>query len=281
MDGQPLKGNSSFSTENTVFFNKTEGRVHDNMEIWDRRTRTLQGELRKNMKARRSMPEASSVILFVRAPERGKVKSRLAAAIGERMALEIYKGFVLDIMETLKRGHYPFRIFFSPRNAEDRVTNWLGRDCMYSPQRGSDIGKKMENAFVQSFSEGSERVVLIGSDIPDLPNSIIHRAFSSLDKSDAVLGPASDGGYYLIGFKKTSFFPDVFHGIPWSTPSVYRETTEVFRRSNYRVHILRQWNDVDTLDDLRALFSRNKDTDFRASRSMSLCKKIFHGIRDE
>jgi len=238
-------------------------------------------EMREDMKARRSMSEGSSVILFVRSPERGRVKSRLAAAIGGKMALEIYKGFVLDIVETLKEGPYPFRIFFYPGNAREKVTNWLGKDFTYSPQRGSGIGEKMENAFVQSFSMGVERAVLIGSDIPDLPNSVIHRAFSSLDKSDAVLGPASDGGYYLIGFKKASFLPDVFHGIPWSTSSVYRETIEVFRLSKYRVHILRHWNDVDTLDDLRALVTRNQDTDFRASRSMSLCRRIFHGILDE
>ena len=241
----------------------------------------FEGELRKDMRARRSMSEGSSVILFVRSPEKGKVKSRLAASIGGKVALEIYKGFVLDIVETLKEGPYPFRIFFYPGSSGERVVKWLGKDFVYVPQRGAGIGKRMENAFVQSFSMGVERAVLIGSDIPDLPNSVIHRAFSSLDKSDAVLGPASDGGYYLIGFKKASFLPDVFHGIPWSTSSVYRETIEVFRLSKYRVHILRHWNDVDTLDDLRALVTRNQDTDFRASRSMSLCRRIFHGILDE
>ena len=233
------------------------------------------------MKARRSMSEGSSVVLFVRSPERGRVKSRLAAAIGGKMAREIYKGFVLDILETLNGGRYPFRIFFYPGNSEERMVKWLGKNFVYVPQRGSGIGKRMENAFAESFSMGAQKVVLIGSDIPDLPNSIIHRAFLSLGKSDAVLGPASDGGYYLIGFKKTSFLPDVFHGIPWSTPFVYRETMGVFRRSKYRVHILRQWNDVDTLDDLRALVTRNQDTDFRASRSMSLCRNIFHGIHNE
>lgn len=227
------------------------------------------------------MSEGSSVILFVRSPERGKIKSRLAAAIGRKMALEIYKGFVLDILETLKWGRYSFRIFFYPENSGEGMVKWLGKDFMYSPQQGSDIGKRMENAFVQSFSEGSERVVLIGSDIPDLPNSVIHRAFSSLDKSDAVLGPASDGGYYLIGFKKASFLPSVFHGIPWSTSSVYQETMEIFRRSRCRVHTLPRWNDVDTLDDLRALFNRNQDTDFRTSRSMSLCRTIFKGTHNE
>lgn len=241
----------------------------------------LEGELGKDMRPRRSMSEGSSVVLFVRSPERGRVKSRLAAAVGGEMALELYKGFVLDIMETLKEGHHPFRIFFYPRSSEERVVRWLGGDFVYAPQRGAGIGRRMENAFVQSFSEGSERVVLIGSDIPDLPNSVIHRAFSSLDKSDAVLGPASDGGYYLIGFKKTSFLPGIFHGIAWGTSSVYRETVEVFRHSKYRVHTLRQWNDVDTLDDLRTLFRRNQDTDFRASHSMSLCRKIFYGILDE
>lgn len=233
------------------------------------------------MKARRSRSEGSSVILFVRSPKRGKVKSRLAAAVGGKTALEVYKGFVLDIVDTLKRGRYPFRIFCYPRSSEERVVNWLGKDFVYAPQQGSDIGKRMENAFVQSFSMGSKRVVLIGSDIPDLPNSIIDRAFSSLNRSDAVVGPASDGGYYLIGFKRSSFLPDVFHGIPWSTPSVFRETMGIFRRFHYRVHTLPQWDDVDTLDDLRALFKRNKNTDFRVSRSMSLCRKIFQGTHDE
>ena len=229
------------------------------------------------MKARRSLSEGSSVILFVRSPERGRVKSRLAAAMGEKMALELYKGFVLDIIETLRQGCYPLRIFFYPRESKDRIEKWMGKDFAYVSQQGSDIGERMGNAFVQSFSEGSEQLVLIGSDIPDLTNSIINRAFSSLHKGDAVLGPASDGGYYLIGFKATSFLPDVFHGIHWSTSSVYRETMEIFRHSKYRVHTLPQWNDVDTLDDLRTLFERNRDTDFRASRSMSLCRKIFSG----
>ncbi|HXX82156.1 MAG TPA: TIGR04282 family arsenosugar biosynthesis glycosyltransferase [Thermodesulfovibrionales bacterium] len=227
------------------------------------------------MKARRSMSGGPSVILFVRSPERGKVKSRLAAAIGKEMALEVYKGFVLDIIETLKKGHYPFRLFFYPRSSEGRVVKWLGKDFVYFPQEGSDIGKRMENAFIQSFSMGSEKVVLIGSDIPDLPNSVIDRAFSSLYKSDAVVGPASDGGYYLIGFKTTSFLPDIFHGIHWSTSSVCQETMAIFRHFQLRVHVLRQWNDVDTFDDLRTLFKRNQHTDFRVSRSMSLCKRIF------
>jgi rSAM/selenodomain-associated transferase 1 len=226
------------------------------------------------------MSEGSSVILFVRSPERGRVKSRLAAAIGDKMALETYKRFVLDILDTLREGSYPFRIFFYPGGSREEMANWLGKDFVYVPQQGSDIGEKMENAFVQSFSMGAEKVVLIGSDIPDLPGSLIDRAFSSLDEGDAVLGPASDGGYYLIGFKAFSFLPAVFHGIPWSTPFVYRGTIEVFHRSRSRVRTLPQWNDVDTLDDLRALFRRNQDTAFRASRSMSLCRKIFQGTRD-
>jgi rSAM/selenodomain-associated transferase 1 len=229
------------------------------------------------MKTGRPISQGSSVILFVRSPERGRVKSRLAAATGGKMALEIYKAFVLDIIETLSKGHYPLRIFFYPGSSGQRVVKWLGKDFVYAPQQGSDIGKRMENAFVQSFSMGFEKAVLIGSDIPDLPISIIDSAFSSLGKNDAVLGPASDGGYYLIGFKKSSFLPHVFHEIPWSTPSVFRETMEIFRLSRYRVHTLPQWNDVDTFDDLRALFHRNRTTEFGRSQSMSLCRKILFG----
>jgi len=219
----------------------------------------------------------SSILLFIKSPEQGRVKSRLALAVDEETALQVYKSFVLDITDTLKERGQPLTICFHPWNSKETVQSWLGKDLSYAPQRGEDLGERMENAFKDSFSEDVEKVVLIGSDIPDLTATMMDEAFSPLELQDAVIGPASDGGYYLIGFRKHAFLPEVFRGIPWSTGSVFQQTMEIFLRSGMRVHVLPEWNDVDTLSDLRALFVRNMDTWFAKSRSMSLCRKIFAG----
>ena len=134
----------------------------------------------------------------------------------------------------------------------------------------------MENAFAHLFSSGFERGLLIGSDIPDLPHELIEEAFSALDEKDAVIGPASDGGYFLIGFRHSTFLRDIFRGIAWSTGSVYRETMEIFEKAGYRVHVLHEWSDVDTIDDLRSLYRRNRNTSFRDSLTMSCCRELFH-----
>lgn len=215
------------------------------------------------------MSDRLSVILFVKTPERGNVKSRLASAVGEECAQHIYKSFILDVLGALERSGNPVRIFFFPPDSGEAMENWLGRACPLMPQTGKDLGERMESAFAQLFSEGGERAVLIGSDIPDLTDSIISSAFESLDHSDAVIGPASDGGYYLIGFKRGTFLPDIFHGITWSTGSVFHDTMKTFERRRYRVEVLPEWRDVDTIDDLLDLFLRNKNTHFNKSGTMT------------
>jgi rSAM/selenodomain-associated transferase 1 len=213
--------------------------------------------------------ENKSVLLFVKSPRKGAVKSRLAATLGETAAQDIYKSFVLDILKTLISGRYPLRIFFYPPDARAEVTNWLGKSFVYMPQRGEDLGARMADAFVQSFSEGLEKLILIGSDVPDLTEAIIDEAFKSLQSNDAVIGPASDGGYYLIGFNKGTFLPDIFTGLMWSTSSIFRQTMKVLQESGCSVHILPECSDVDTVDDLRSFFIRNKDVDFRTSYTLS------------
>ena len=222
------------------------------------------------------MTERPTVVLFVRSPERGKVKSRLASALGEDRALELYKTFVIDILGMLRKGNVPLTVAFSPPNAGAVIIPWLGRELTYIPQRGEDLGKRMDNAFTDAFSRGFGKVVLIGSDIPDLSSAVVNLAFSSLEKNDAVIGPASDGGYYLIGFKSSTFLPEIFHDMEWSTASVYQKTLGILKRAGRLVHVLPEWNDVDTLDDLRSLFIRNRNTDFRGSLTMSYCRTLFH-----
>jgi rSAM/selenodomain-associated transferase 1 len=213
------------------------------------------------------MPDKSIILLFIKAPAKGQVKSRLAATVGDDTALALYRNFILDIVDTLKTTGYPFRVCFSPPEAEDVVKAWIGHPSV--AQKGRDIGEKMEYAFSQVFFEGWHSAVLIGSDIPDLTTAVIREAFASLKKSDAVIGPAADGGYYLIGFNKSAFLPRIFHGIEWSTKSVFHETMSILLASSRRVHQLPTWSDVDTVDDLKALFARNRDTGFDKSRTMA------------
>jgi hypothetical protein len=202
------------------------------------------------------MSDRSAVLLFIKSPEKGKVKSRLAKAIGEDAALDIYKCLVCYTLENLKAGKYLFRLCFYPPDSGAIIKNWLGNTYNYAPQHGRDLGERMKSAFVQAFSDGSEKVLLIGSDIPDLSVSLVDEAFKALDTSDAVIGPAHDGGYYLIGFNRVSFLPDIFQWIAWSTDSVFYQTMKVFEKSGLNVHFLKVLMDVDTFDDLLSLFKK-------------------------
>ena len=197
---------------------------------------------------------SSEVLLFIKSPEKGKVKSRLAKAIGEAAALDVFKCLARKTLEKLKDGKYLFRLYFYPHDSGAIIKKWLGDTYYYAPQHGRDLGERMRSAFVETFSDGVEKVLLIGSDIPDLSISLINEAFNALDTSDAVIGPAHDGGYYLIGFNRASFLPDIFQGIVWSTDSVFYQTMKVFEKSGLSVHVLTVLRDVDTFDDLLSLF---------------------------
>jgi hypothetical protein len=208
------------------------------------------------------------ILLFLKAPARGAVKSRLAAVLGEDAALELYRNFVLDMLETIDRSGLPCRICYHPPDAGERVAGWLGRHRSYLAQTGDDVGERMEQAFRRAFAEGISRAVLVGSDIPDLPPAFLADAFGSLATSDAAIGPARDGGYYLIGFRRDRFFPAIFHGMPWSSDSVFMRTMRTFDQAGCRVQVLPAWRDVDTILDLKDLATRRHDPGSGATRTM-------------
>lgn len=208
------------------------------------------------------------ILFFLKAPVRGAVKSRLAAVLGEDAALELYRNFVLDMLDTIGRSGLPCRVCYHPPDAGESVAAWLGRHRSYQAQAGNDVGERMERAFRSAFAEGVQRAVLIGSDIPDITPEILAGAVGQLAKNDAVLGPAQDGGYYLIGFRRDRFVPAVFHGMPWSTDSVFMRTMRTFDREGRRAQVLPAWRDVDTAEDLRDLMARRHDPLFTRSRTM-------------
>ena len=209
------------------------------------------------------------LIAFVKYPQPGQVKSRLANDFDSDFATFLYKAFVLDILECAMKGNWQLRIFFYPPEKETEIKETFGNDHEYRPQRGADLGTRMKSAFIDCFSEGFKSVVLIGSDFPDLPLKIIEDAFALLDSpSDAVIGPTVDGGYYLIGFRYDTFLPAIFDGLIWSTASVFLETLKILHAYGRQTEIIQEWRDVDTRDDLINLMERNKSTAFAHSRTM-------------
>jgi hypothetical protein len=198
------------------------------------------------------------LLFFMKYPERGRVKTRLAASMGDERALELYKRFLLNILSTLNKGTFLFYLCFYPADALESLRKWMGRDYLYMPQQGVDLGERMKNGFTEAFDSGFKRVLLIGSDIPGLPLEFIEEAFASLKEKDAVIGPSLDGGYYLIGFRDKKFSPQVFKGILWSTERVFEETMKILEREGSTIHTLKPLRDIDTIDDLRIEELRKK-----------------------
>ena len=217
-------------------------------------------------------PSKNCVLFFVKYPASGRVKSRLAEHVGQDVVTDLYKSFVTDILSTLRTLSVNFKIVFYPPDAKKKIRQWLGEEYSYSPQVGKDLGQRMKNAFLQAFSEGFDKVILIGSDIPDLPADYLELGFRALETNDVVPGPSSDGGYYLIGFAKEAFLPDVFEGITWSSADVFEQTLDILKKHKHKVYLLPQWHDVDTLTNLRSLVRRNRNTAFQKSATICYLK---------
>jgi rSAM/selenodomain-associated transferase 1 len=200
------------------------------------------------------------LLFFIKNPGRGEVKKRLASAIGDKMAVKLYRRFLLEMLSTLNRGTFLFYLCFHPENSLNDLKDWLGDHYLYTPQMGENLGQRMKNGFVEAFSMNFKRVVLIGSDIPDLPLEFIEEAFNSLGEKDAVIGPSFDGGYYLIGFRDKTFSPQVFEGIPWSTERVFEDTMKILKQEGLLVHTLPRWRDIDTIEDLKNLPGRSTNS---------------------
>jgi len=200
------------------------------------------------------------LLFFVRNPERGAVKTRLAGALGEQGTRDLYRNFVLDMLSQLQGGIYRLIICYHPEDALEDVKRIVGEGYHFQPQRGDDLGMKMEQCLANAFSSGFKRAIVIGSDVPDLPAEITEESFAALEVYDSVIGPALDGGYYLVGFQRASFLPEAFRGIEWGTDIVLRQTLDIFRDNKRTVHLLPPLRDIDTPEDLKAFFQKNRGT---------------------
>lgn len=186
-----------------------------------------------------------AIIIFVRNPELGKVKTRLAATVGDEPALDIYKQLLLHTMQIANKIHADKFIFYHEQIASDDI--WNKKGFHKKLQCGKNLGEKMKNAFSFVFSEEYNKVIIIGSDCLQLNEAIVAEAFDSLSHNDTVIGPAKDGGYYLLGMKE--ILPCLFENKAWSTETVYEHTLEDIKRHHLSISILPVLTDVDTEKD--------------------------------
>jgi len=191
-----------------------------------------------------------NLIVFLKYPEEGRVKTRLAADIGNKHAVEIYIRITENLINNLSTVSYDITICFDPAEKADEIKSWINQsDFNYEPQKGDNLGLRMLNAFDVSFMEGYNKTVIIGTDCPDLTNDFLLHSFGTLDNSDLVLGPSTDGGYYLIGLNepKNTLFKD----INWSTDKVLRQTIKKAAALNLNYKLLDFKTDIDTAIDLK------------------------------
>lgn len=190
--------------------------------------------------------EANRLVVFLKAPRVGKVKTRLAETLGADAACAAY----VKLVETLCANLASLRaveLCFTPAEAATEIQPWLREGWSRFPQSTGDLGQRLHAAFTAHFRTDAERVVIIGSDCPAVTTTDIEDAWLALEAHDVVLGPALDGGYWLIGLRTPQ--PELFRMMPWSTDGVFSETMRRAREAGLRVATLRELADVDTAAD--------------------------------
>ncbi len=195
-----------------------------------------------------------ALIIFVKAPLPGTVKTRLQKDLGRDETIRVYKSFITEITSQYAgmRG-FDRLLGCAPAKDHEFLKEIAEKNKMKTfDQRGSDLGKKIVNAFRDYFKKGYTRVILIGSDSPTIPKEFIRKAFRALEKNDFVVGPCCDGGMYLVGARK-KIESRLFQNIPWDTSDVLNMVLEKLYRYKIQFSMLPFWYDVDNIDDFKFL----------------------------
>lgn len=212
--------------------------------------------------------------IFAKFWQPGAVKTRLAASIGDEAAAGLHRRFVQTLLRRFASAADKQLLCYAPADAGPRFLELDLGSWQLEPQSAGDLGARMQHFFGSTLkpplplgegrggglaSISASRVVLIGSDSPDLPQEFVQQAFDKLHQYPVVLGPTRDGGYYLIGLSQT--IPPIFESIPWSTPAVWPQTIARLESLLLEYHVLPQWYDVDDATDLRRLYHTLLETD--------------------
>ncbi|MGD2271556.1 MAG: TIGR04282 family arsenosugar biosynthesis glycosyltransferase, partial [Desulfobacterales bacterium] len=196
------------------------------------------------------------LIVFTRYPQPGRTKTRLISHLGAEGAAELQRRMTEHILGKTRRLQKMRPVSVEVRYEGGNQTvmkDWLGDEYIFSPQTKGALDRRMGHAFESAFYSGVASAVIIGTDIPGITVDILQQAFDLLDKNDLVLGPATDGGYYLIGLQKDSFkraIPRLFIGISWGTQSVLNDSLEIAKSIGLKYRLLEKLADVDRPEDL-------------------------------
>jgi rSAM/selenodomain-associated transferase 1 len=188
--------------------------------------------------------KTDALLIFIRNPELGKVKTRLAKSIGDTDALKVYKDLLQHTMEQTKNIRCDKFVFYDSTIAEGDI--WTDEVYQKRIQYKGDLGHKMQTAFELLFEMGYTNCIIVGSDLFDLKSELIETAFTELQKNNVVLGPAEDGGYYLLGLKEMN--KSLFINKNWGTSSVFIDTMKDLETQ--KIHLMPTLNDIDTFEDL-------------------------------
>ena len=215
------------------------------------------------------MKMENAVIIFLKYPEPGKVKTRLAKSLGDEKACAVYKSLAEGIIKNISSKNpltYDVHIFFTPADRENEIRTWLkpilndnqGIKTQFRTQEGRNLGEKMSNAFKEILQEKvCKKCIIIGTDCPEIDATLIENAFGVLKEKNVVIGPCKDGGYYMLGMSRPvpvsfdqGFISDLFVDIDWSTDRVFEQTMEKIHKNNLSCSILKTLVDIDTIEDL-------------------------------
>lgn len=183
-----------------------------------------------------------TVLLFLKAPRPGFVKTRLAVSLGEEAACQVYRQLAEHTLSQIP-SDWPCHIFYTPRDSQEEMASWLGTQHHYYAQSEGDLGQRLSTASQKTFAEGASSTILLGGDCPDIRIHHLKEAAQHLAKKTPVIGPAVDGGYWLLGLPHHC--PDVFQEIPWSTPQVFPSTLRILEKLALSPIHLTTLEDVD------------------------------------
>ena len=224
------------------------------------------------------------VIVFAKNPIPNQVKTRLLPTLSPEQAAALYTAFLTDWCETLAElPDVDLVIAYTPPEAQPDLQALIGENAIYIPQMGTDLGDRLTSAKQWAMEQGYTKILVVGSDSPTLPISYISQALGLLDSRDIVIGPSTDGGYYLIGFSAEALaitVPHVFEEIAWSTAEVFQQTVACIHAAKATLGLLPPWYDIDTAEDLAFLHAhisamRLAGDRVQAVRTESLLAELF------
>ncbi len=209
-------------------------------------------------------------MVFARLPERGKVKTRLGESIGAEKALAVYEAMLHDVLQSIgdSTSDTAIEIAWAPtESANGEALRRAFGDHLLAMQTGTNLGERLAMAFSERFFfHRAEKIIAIGVDDPTLTRETIDHAFGLLESCEWVIGPAHDGGYYLIGCRGASFKPAIFVDMPWGTDAVMRLTVQRIREWEQTLTILPAHYDIDVIDDLKRFASETRDSEAELPR---------------